>query len=163
MSKRGRRPTPTKLRVLRGNPSQRALNDREPDPPTIDGKVKPTFPLSSYGLSCWERLIENLAAVKLLTVMDVDVLTRYCNTLDEYHLAVVDVRKQGRTVTRRTMHDEVKVTNPRFSQMQQLSRDLLRLESEFGLTPSYRISVVGQKKEVSATDWEEFLFVNLRE
>ena len=158
MTKPGRKKTPSALRVLRGNPSHRPLHGAEPEPDLIDEKLEPTLPLTTFGRSCWERIIDNLKAIKLLTVVDLDALSRYCQTLDEYQLAVLDVRKQGRTLTKRTMHDEVTVANPRFSQMQQLSRDLSKLEAEFGFTPSSRSSLSVPSEASGGSDWEEFLF-----
>ena len=124
---RGRKPTPTAIRVLRGNPSNRSFNDREPNPALVTENTQPTQPLSENGLKIWNRIVSNLQSVRLLTVFDLDALTRYVVLLDEWQLAVAEIRRTGRTVVRRTQHDEYEVANPRFSQMLQINLSLIHI------------------------------------
>jgi hypothetical protein len=49
---RGRRPTPTYLRLLQGNPQHRPINKNEPQPPPIETIDAPDY-LSGYALDEW--------------------------------------------------------------------------------------------------------------
>jgi phage terminase small subunit len=73
---RGRRPKPTRLKVLTGNPGKRPLNDSEPGPevaiPDCPGE------LGENARREWSRLVGELAALKLLTNFDRAALAAYC-------------------------------------------------------------------------------------
>ena len=72
----GRRPAPTKLTVLRGNPSKKRLNALEPQPPAGD-VVKPGS-LSDGAGRVWDRLAPICLAMGTLTVADVSVFAVLC-------------------------------------------------------------------------------------
>ena len=78
MGKRGPRPMPTHLRLLRGNPSKEPLNKNEPQP-TIDPEIPdvPEF-LTGYAADEWCRVSEELYRLKLLTSVDTHTLAAYC-------------------------------------------------------------------------------------
>ncbi|HEV8445460.1 MAG TPA: P27 family phage terminase small subunit [Gemmatimonadaceae bacterium] len=64
----GRRPQPTALKVLRGNPGKRKLNPDEPTPPPGD-VVKP-LTLSTPAAAVWDRLAPMAIAMRTLTSVD---------------------------------------------------------------------------------------------
>jgi len=71
----GRRPQPTALKVLRGNPGKRKLNALEPIPPA--GAVrKPT--LSTTAGHVWDRLAPIAIAMRTLTAADVTAFATLC-------------------------------------------------------------------------------------
>ena len=72
---RGRRPTPTRLKVLTGNPGKRPLNAAELTP-------KPAIPecpteLGPVARREWDRLVGKLASLSLLTNLDRAALAAY--------------------------------------------------------------------------------------
>jgi hypothetical protein len=70
----GRRPQPTALKVLRGNPGQRRLNDAEPQP---KGEVvKPA--MSEAAGVVWDRVAPVALAMGTLTAADVDAFKSFC-------------------------------------------------------------------------------------
>lgn len=73
---RGRKPKPTRLKVIEGNLGKRPINGREPIPPSS----RPTCPshLSATAKSEWKRLAEQLNRIGLLTQIDRTVLATYC-------------------------------------------------------------------------------------
>ncbi|MFZ3585212.1 phage terminase small subunit P27 family [Loktanella sp. DJP18] len=73
---RGRKPKPTALKLIEGNPGKRPLNGREPRPPTS----LPTCPshLSAAAKAEWKRLARMLNEIGLLTQIDRGVLAAYC-------------------------------------------------------------------------------------
>ena len=62
---RGRKPKPTALKLLEGNPGKRRINGSEPKPPAS----RPTCPahLSPSAKAEWKRLAEALNRIGLLT------------------------------------------------------------------------------------------------
>lgn len=72
----GRRPIPTALKILRGNPGQKKLNDREPIP--ADGPVvKPAY-LSALAAGVWDEIAPGCLAMGTLTGPDVPAFVRLC-------------------------------------------------------------------------------------
>jgi hypothetical protein len=72
----GRRPQPTALTVLRGNPSKKKLNPHEPVPPA--GEVVKPGGLSPGAAGVWDRLAPLCLAMGTLTVVDVTVFATLC-------------------------------------------------------------------------------------
>ena len=66
MATRGRKPKPTALKVLEGNPGKRPLNDREPVPPK--GTLKCPAWLLPEAKKEWKRLAPALEAMGVLTM-----------------------------------------------------------------------------------------------
>ena len=50
----GRRPKPTHLKLIQGNPGKRSLNDAEPNPPR--GVPSPPDHMTSAAKEAWNRL-----------------------------------------------------------------------------------------------------------
>jgi phage terminase small subunit len=72
----GRRPRPTKLTVLLGNPSKKKLNENEPCPPAGDVVMPPT--LSVIARVVWERLAPVCIQMGTLTPADTETFKRLC-------------------------------------------------------------------------------------
>src|SRR5688572_22964262 len=72
----GRRPQPTALKVLRGNPGQRPLNDAEPRPPA--GEARPPASLSRIAASVWAEIAPACVAMGTLTPADVTAFATLC-------------------------------------------------------------------------------------
>ena len=68
MATRGRKPTPTAIKMLEGNPGKRALNNNEPKP----AKKAPRCPswLEDEAKKEWKRMGKILEQMGLLTDMD---------------------------------------------------------------------------------------------
>ena len=75
---RGRKPKPTHLKLLEGNPGHRPINGTEPKPP---GEL-PTCPshLSPTAKAEWKRLARDLNRIGLLTLVDRAALATYCQS-----------------------------------------------------------------------------------
>lgn len=83
MGRRGPAPTPTVLRVLRGNPGRRALNADEPTPPGIQADSElATCPkwLTGEAKRLWERVAPGAIASGLLTVVDLPAFEALCQS-----------------------------------------------------------------------------------
>ena len=73
---RGRKPKPSRLKLIQGNPSKRALNAREPRP---EARV-PTCPahLNPSAKAEWKRLAHEMHRLGILTSLDYAALSAYC-------------------------------------------------------------------------------------
>ena len=75
---RGRKPKPTALKLIDGNPGKRAINGREPQPPS----AQPPCPahLNPSARAEWRRLARDLNRIGLLTLIDRAALAAYCQS-----------------------------------------------------------------------------------
>src|SRR5262249_37411259 len=72
----GRRPKPTHLKLLQGNPGKRPYNANEPKPaPQVPS---PPEHLTEVALKEWNRLAELLGRIGLLTAIDRTAFAAYC-------------------------------------------------------------------------------------
>ncbi len=73
---RGRKPKPTRLKLIEGNPGKRPINGREPKPP---GSL-PSCPahLSATAKTEWKRLARSLNRIGMLTEIDRAAMAAYC-------------------------------------------------------------------------------------
>jgi P27 family predicted phage terminase small subunit len=81
----GRRPQPTALKVLRGNPSKTRLNEDEPKPP--QGPVTEPESLSNAASMVWQELAPIATAMGTLTVADVSAFATLCELESTRRLA----------------------------------------------------------------------------
>ena len=138
----GRRPLPTAIRKLRGNPSDKPLNDAEPKP----SPGRPERPRDLHGLARkeWDSTVPELEAMGVLARVDAKALAAYCREYANWIRAEKDCQKRGLIleepiVTRDGVQIGVRVKrNPAV----QVANDALRLMKafmiEFGMTPAAR-------------------------
>ncbi len=76
MATRGRKPKPTAIKILEGNPGKRQLNEHEPQPM----KKAPSCPkwLEPEAKREWRRLAKTLEAMGVLTEADMAAFAGYC-------------------------------------------------------------------------------------
>jgi P27 family predicted phage terminase small subunit len=146
---KGRKPKPTKLKILTGNPGHREINDREPQP--TPGASMPDW-LSQSAKSEWKRIAPELLRLGLVTVVDRAALAAYCQAYAELKEATKQLDTEGRIVAvyAKDLNGDVlldRKKNPvvesyRAHPAVKLQRDAFaRVKAflaEFGLTPSSR-------------------------
>jgi len=140
--KPGRRPKPTKLKKLAGNPGRRPLNEREPHfPPSL-----PTCPrhLSKEAKGEWKRLAQLLYDQGLLTEVDRGALAAVCQAYGRWVKSERKVTEHG-MVSYSAHGSEIPSAHLRIAR--QAMDDYVRLASEFGLTPSSRSRVTTTGEE----------------
>lgn len=91
----GRKPKPSALRVLEGNPGKRALPKSEPRP----RPVRPDCPafLGDRARSVWFALVDELEAVGVLTAVDESALAGYAQAYAEAQECELYLREHGLT------------------------------------------------------------------
>jgi phage terminase small subunit len=93
---RGRRPKPTRMKALTGNPGKRPLNAHEPRPEPAAPECPPE--LSPIARQEWMRLTAELAKLNLITHLDRGALATYCGAYALWAEAMVQIQKYGTMV-----------------------------------------------------------------
>jgi P27 family predicted phage terminase small subunit len=149
-----RRPRPTPLKVIEGNPGKRSLNRREPVPdPTL-----PACPewLSPEGAQVWERLAPQLHARKVLSDWDAECFAVFCDAVVQHRRARELI---GAALLVKGRRDGL-VTNPAWRIYRDSAALIRSFAQEFGLTPSARSGI--ELPEVRDLDPAIFLPVRVR-
>lgn len=151
----GRKPVPTALRVLRGNPGKHPLNTKEPRPE----RGLPTCPghLDRVAKHLWKELGTVLDRMKVMTHADRRALELLVDAYATYRLAKDGLKEHGLTYTTTTpAGDEMVRQRPEVMMAAEAAKRVRQLLVDFGLTPSSRskIQVAGQPP---CDPFEEFL------
>ena len=130
---RGRRPTPTRLKVLPGNPGKRPLNADEPKPEIAipDCPVE----LGPVARQEWDRMAPQLVSLRILTQLDRAALAAYCGAYAMWAEATEAIQKYGTMVKSPSGYP---VQSPYVSIANRQAEIMMRIASEFGFTPASR-------------------------
>ena len=139
----GRKPKPTSLKKLNGNPGHRPLNDREPQP-KVEDKLPPApgF-LSRRAKVEWRKLGRRLLDLGLLTQLDETLLAMFCVTWDRWREAIGEIAKSDAVIQGPT---GIFKQSPWVGIANEASRQMLQQMNEFGMTPSSRSRLKVEKK-----------------
>jgi len=80
----GRRPKPTALKRLNGNPGKGPLNENEPTPPPDEFDAPEWMIKDARALSTWNHLYPMLKTMGILTIADAGVLESYCSAYADW-------------------------------------------------------------------------------
>jgi P27 family predicted phage terminase small subunit len=142
----GRKPKPTQLRIIEGNPGHRPLQKNEPKPTP----VAPTRPdwLDPEAKREWGRIVPELERLGLLTLVDRGALAAYCQA---WGRAVQAEKVLAGGLTFTTPNGYVQ-QRPEVAIAQKSWQLVRAFAAEFGLTPSARSRLSVQKPEDEAED-----------
>jgi P27 family predicted phage terminase small subunit len=132
----GRKPKPTALKELQGNPGKRALNRSEPKP-TSKRPSAPSF-LNGEAKKEWNRMVRLLFALKLVTEVDRAALAAYCQAWARWIEAEAGIRDEGMVIT--TEKGNL-IQSPYVGIANQSMKQMRAFLVEFGMTPSSRSRV----------------------
>lgn len=138
----GRRPVPTALKILRGNPGKRALNKCEPRPPAS----APACPreLNPIARKEWRRVVREMDALGMLTQLDRAALAMYAQAWAEW---VESVEKLARTGYLIKAPSGYLIQNPFVSIKTQAEKAMAKIGIEFGMTPASRSKIEGARRD----------------
>lgn len=142
MGRRGPKPKPTVIKKFEGNPGKRRLPKGEPEPAAVDGDPVPPAWLGAEGQAKWREIVPQLRALGVLTTLDLDVLSTYCASWDEYAQCQKTMNEEGHYVY---LESGFVALHPAVSRMQKALERIRKLAAEFGMTPSSRSSLGGSK------------------
>ena len=144
MATRGRKPTPTAIKELEGNPGKRPLNQNEPKPK----KTAPSCPkwLDKEAKKEWRRLAAKMEQMGVLSEVDMAAFAGYCQCYARW--------KENGSLVRTPSGYWQQV--PQVSIAQQYMKQMERFAEQFGLTPASRSRLIaddgngGVKDEMDA-------------
>ena len=133
---KGRRPKPTHLKVICGNPGKRPLNIHEPKP----AAAMPTCPahLNPSAKAEWKRLARQLYHLGTLSSLDRATLAGYCQTYGRW---VESEKKLKETPAILKMPSGYLQQNPWLTIATRQLELMHRYMVELGLTPAARSKV----------------------
>jgi P27 family predicted phage terminase small subunit len=156
VGRRGPRPEPTSLRLLKGNPGHRKINRKEPKPAPVKGMPKCPAWMPAAGRQTWKRVVPELMRLGLLSGIDIESLEGYCAQYARALAADRIVKQMGLTLT---TSSGFFVQNPAVSVSRLAWQAVRQFAAEFGLTPSARTRLqVGTPPPPTKDGSEEFLF-----
>ena len=144
MATRGRKPTPTNIKVLEGNPGKRKLNDKEPKP----AKKAPSCPkwLEPEAKREWRRLAKKMEALGILTEVDMAAFAGYCQAYARWKEAEERISDRGLVIRTPSGYPQ---QVPYISIAQQYLRLMNQFAEQFGLTPAARSRIIAGNGENS--------------
>ncbi len=147
----GRRPQPTTLKLLNGNPGGRPLPVGEPRP-TPKLPPVPSY-LSDVAKAEWRRTGKRLLAMGIMTELDSSALAAYCQAYARWVEAEEMLNKHG-VLWKLNDKDGIAMFNqsPYLSIANKALEQMQKLLVEFGMTPSARARV----KAVPVPEKDEF-------
>lgn len=153
---RGRKPKPTALKRLAGNPGKRPLGGGEPQPPVPTNAYAPRH-LNAEAKREWRRMVKLLMGLGLYSEVDRAALAMYCQAWGRWVEAERMVEKLGEVLVSEKgglyQNPWLAVANRAWDQMR-------KILPEFGLTPSSRsrlmVSAPGEEPSLA-----EILFAGI--
>jgi P27 family predicted phage terminase small subunit len=150
---RGRKPKPTAIRQIEGNPGRRPLNDREPVPPS--GIPECPEELDDDARAEWFRTAKVLSDMKLLTLADRSALAAYCVVYSRWLAAERAVKQYGTIV--KSPDKGFPMKSPYLTVADQAMEAMRKFMVEFGLTPSSRSRIKVPEDRGAADEFDLFV------
>lgn len=144
---RGRKPKPTYLKVVTGNPGRRPLNEAELEPPTRSSPPKPPAHLLPEAKTEWKRLAPTLSLLGILSDLDVSPFAAYCQAYARWAQAerllakLAEQDATGRDAMLIKTRSGGVTPNPLIWVARNAASDMVRYSAEFGFTPSARTRI----------------------
>lgn len=146
-----RRSQPAALKLARGNSSKRRIK-HEPLPVRGELPLPPSY-LNERAKAEWKRLAPDLHALGLLTVLDLAAFAALVTAYSRWVDAEKQLQSQSLTVT--TPSGAI-IQHPLIGIARRAAADVLRLSTEFGLTPGGR-QRLGTTQQPAPDEWEGLL------
>ena len=134
--KQGRKPKPTQLKKLAGNPGKRPLNENEPEPKTRIPACP--FHLSGDAKKEWERVAPLLENLRLLSDIDRAALALYCQAWSRWLEAEQALKTYGVMVK---SPNGFPMQSPYLAVANKAMEQIRAMLTEFGMSPSSRSRV----------------------
>lgn len=157
---RGRKPKPRALKVLTGTFRKDRDNALAPEPQTEI--PEPPVHLNTAAMAVWNFLAPQLASLRVLTKIDRDGLALYAEATARWEKATGELaRTGGEVIVVKTPRGLVRpMLNPWLRVSTDAADSMVRLASEFGLTPASRARL--RVTPHSAPDDDDARFFNRR-
>lgn len=133
---KGRKPKPSNVHKLHGNPGKRARNTKEPRPAVCI--PKPPKHISRIAKREWRRVTPELEALGIISEIDRSALAAYCQTYARWVSAEEKLAKYGEIVKSPNGYP---IQSPYLGIANTALKFLRDFAAEFGMTPSSRSRV----------------------
>lgn len=145
--KAGRKPKPTHLKLVTGNPGKRDLKPDTIQPPARSKVLAPPAHLSREAKSEWKRLAPMLTKLGILSDLDRSPFAAYCQAYGRWKGAedsLADLARKddsGMGAMLVTTKAGNTIQNPLVGIANKAMADMVKYAAEFGFTPSARARV----------------------
>lgn len=157
MGKPGPAPTPTG--VLKGRGSWRAGDKRRSGEPRARGRPRCPGWLGTEAKKTFRRITAHLEDLGIIGTIDGNAIVRYCALWARWKDAEEFLTRNGSFYEYTdTAGNEVRKPYPHVHMAHQLSEHLLRIEAQFGMTPSARTRVEALPKDPGKRDDRKLRF-----
>lgn len=159
---RGRKPKPTHLKVVTGNPGKRPLNQSKIMPPVRKSLPKPPSHLLPDAKAEWKRLAPSLSLLGILSDLDISPFAAYCQAYGRWAQAerllstLAEQDATGRDAMLIKTRSGGVTPNPLIWVARSAANDMVRYAAEFGFTPSSRTRIHSNGPAAVASDASEF-------
>lgn len=159
-----RKAVPIDLMLIKGNKhlTKKEIEQRKAVEESLrmrDENIEPPEWLDEIAKQEFERLVDLLKEVRLITEADIHLLATYCDAYSDYLKCTQLIQEEGLMVEYTNKAAETnKVPHPLLTKKKQLFEQMKAVASEFGLSPSARAKLAMPKKEEKEPTPEEKLF-----
>jgi len=151
MGKRGPAKTPTKILEMRGAWRGKVRSEDEPE---AEGKLSCPQWLKGDARKIWKKVSVQLTALGLVGTIDSHMLARYCALFQRWLDCEAYIQKNGMTYICQGKDADYEKEYPQVARSISLHDQLMKVERNFGMSPSARVNLVPQhtsKKEENAS------------
>ena len=151
----GGKPVPTRLKILRGNPGKRPLNDQEPIPEKPAKVPRAPRHLRDAAKKEWRRIAPILLDLGILTEIDTVALAAYCEAYASWVDASTSLAKTGTIIVAKDTG--IVKANPLVNITSKFYDQMRAMLAEFGMTPSSRSRVKVMNKKKKNNSFKKFM------
>ena len=161
---KGRKPVPTSLKLIRGNPGRRPIDlDGEPQPPVEEKTPGPPAYLPPIAKKVWREIAPSLHLTGRLTVDDGPLLAALCLELSQWRESIRQMGELAKGKDNPLTGAIIKTadgTGLTYSILQKLKnrslQNILPIAALFGLSPAERARLKIAPKEESKSAADKF-------
>jgi P27 family predicted phage terminase small subunit len=153
MPPRGRKPTPTVLRMIRGNPGKRPINLNEPKPDGLSVQV-PDELTDPVAIEEWNRTIVPAIEIGQIAASDRAFAIAHCELWATWRSQIADASRHPHVVA--AGKNKYPTPNPARTMANKTLQLLAKVDAEIGFTPSSRSRVTALKKSGANKRKERF-------
>lgn len=149
---RGRKPKPAAVKEQIA-PVRSRRKDPAPAAAAVVtvGGVAPPASVKDFALELWNKLAPTLILAKLLSPPDVPAFARYCRLSARWEEAERTITDEGLTYESESAHGKLKRAHPAAMLSMRYSRELLTLETQFGLLPAERQRIMASRAQTGVS------------
>ncbi|MBY0499307.1 MAG: phage terminase small subunit P27 family [Nitrosomonas sp.] len=131
---------PTSLKIVEGNRGKRSTNKQEPDPEYLNDLAAPSF-LTKEAAQVWDEIVPDLRKAKLLTKIDIPMLSLGCEALARYRKLTAEIDVDCKSIG----SEEEKKDKWMATTIQSMSfKQAMAVMQQFGMSPAARTRIAIQ-------------------